>query len=112
MADAVKKETRADRLHRLLAKAFPDHADHISTCNWRAIGADSDAPAPIAEEGGELELPTSPAAPYVFDVTPRGKPRLRFTDPVTGDSIGVVVDGPATRNTPDVLLDAMEEKLS
>lgn len=78
-----RKETRAERLARLLAKALPHDADRIASGEWGQVGP-----------------------PYQFDTTREGKQRLLVENAETGERIGVVG---ATR---DELLDALEARLA
>jgi hypothetical protein len=78
-----RKETRAERLARLLTKALPKDAARIASGSWGPSGP-----------------------PYVFDTTREGKERLLVENAETGERIGVVG---ATR---DELLDALEARLA
>lgn len=78
-----RKETRAERLARLLTKALPHDAERIASGEWG---------------------PTGP--PYQFDTTREGKQRLLVENAETGERIGVVG---ATR---DELLDALDDRLA
>lgn len=76
-------ETRAARLNRLLAGAFPDQAEKVKDGNWGAAGA-----------------------PYAFGVTRDGKRRLTVEVSETGERMGFVGD------TTDSLLDQFEARVA
>jgi hypothetical protein len=78
-----RKETRAERLARLLTKALPNDAQRIASGEWGTDGP-----------------------PYVFDTTREGKQRLLVENRETGERIGVV------GTTRDELLDALDARLA
>jgi hypothetical protein len=80
---APRKETRAERLARLLTKALPGDAARIASGQWG--------------QGGP---------PYEFHTLPGGGQRLLVENRETGERLGVV------GTTRDELLDALEARLA
>lgn len=83
-AGQPRRETRAARLTRLLAVVLPkDQQEALKTGEWGRAGA-----------------------PYVFDVLPDGRQRLRVSNRETGEVMGFVG---SDRNA---LLDAFEKRVA
>ncbi len=89
-------ETRADRLNGLVRRAFPSLGASMDKGQWHE---------PVVGRDGQPRE-AQPGAPYAFDTISDGRQRLRFTDPVTGETMTVLG---ANR---DELLDAMASKLT